>query len=105
MSQVGEFLHFFGQNCPALGTNPMNQFFSLKFFLETKLPSESIEPLIGFLAYLEPKLWPKNQKVVKMSTHTNANLGCITPILHMAITHHQNMLESCSSPLKTCEVL
>jgi len=36
--------------------------FSLKISLETRLSSESLEPLIGFLAYLEPKLWIKNQK-------------------------------------------
>jgi len=27
-------------------------------FLETRLPSESLEPLNGFLAYMEPQLWP-----------------------------------------------
>jgi len=37
-------------------------------FLETRLPSESLEPLVVFLAYLEPKLWPPKQKVVKIST-------------------------------------
>jgi len=29
-------------------------------FLETRLSSESFEPMIGFLAYLEPKLWLTN---------------------------------------------
>jgi len=33
--------------------------FSLKFFFKTRLSSESLEPLIGFLAYLEPKLCHK----------------------------------------------
>jgi len=61
--------------------------------------------LIGFLAYLEPKLWHKKQKVVKISTSTNANLGWITPMLYMPITRCQNMQESYSSPLMTREVL
>jgi len=77
--------------------------FSLKFFFETRLSSESSEPLIGFLTYLEPKLWHKNQEVVKISTPTNSTLGWITPSLYMAITRRQNRLESCSSPLKTRE--
>jgi len=40
------FLRFFGQLYPALGANPMNQFFGSSFFLETRLSSESLEPLI-----------------------------------------------------------
>jgi len=43
----------------ALGTNPTDH------FLESRLSSESLEPLIGLLAYLEPKLWLKNQTLVK----------------------------------------
>jgi len=99
-SQVGVFLRFYGLLYPALGANPMNQFFGASFF-EARRSSESLEPLISFIAYLEPKLWHKNKRVVKISTTTNANLGLITPILYMAITLRQNMLESCSSPLKT----
>ena len=37
---------------------------SLKFCLETRLSYESLEPLIDFLAYLDQKLYHKNQKVV-----------------------------------------
>jgi len=48
--------------------------FWLKFFLETRLSSESLEPLIGFLAYLEPKSWIKKQKLVKNCTLTNATV-------------------------------
>ena len=55
-------------------------------FLETWLSYEPLEPLIGFLAYLDPKLCHKKQKVVKISTPTNTNLGCKTPRLYMAIT-------------------
>jgi len=32
--------------------------------LESKLESESFEPLIGFLAFLVQKLWPKNNKLI-----------------------------------------
>jgi len=41
------------------------------FFL---IHNESLELLIDLLAYLDPKLWLKNQKLVK-SVPTNANLG------------------------------
>jgi len=34
--------------------------FLIHVFLETMLISSSLEPLIGFVAYLEPKLWNKN---------------------------------------------
>jgi len=54
-------------------------------FLETRLSYESLEPLIGFLTYLDPKLCHKNQKVVKISNPTNTNLVCETPRLYMAI--------------------
>ena len=91
---------FYGQFYPALGANPISQFFG-SGFLETSLSSESLEPLIGFLAYLEPTLLPKQHKMFTNSTPTNANLGWITPIFYMAIIRRQNMLESCSSPPKT----
>jgi len=42
---------------------------------ETRLSHESLEPLTDFLAYLEPKLWHKKQKVVKISTPANSSLG------------------------------
>jgi len=42
-------------------------------FVETRLLSESLEPLIDFLAYLDPKLCYKKQKVVKISTPTKGN--------------------------------
>jgi len=35
-------------------------------FLESRLSSQFLELLIGFLAYLEPKLWLKNQTLVKI---------------------------------------
>jgi len=46
----------------------------LKCFSETRLSSESLDPLIGFLAHLEPKLWPTNQKVDINSNPTKGNL-------------------------------
>ena len=47
----------------------------------------------------------KNKKLVKIFTPTNANLGYITPISYKAINRQKLELESCSSPLKTREVL
>jgi len=55
MSQFGAILRFFGQIYLALGANPMSQFFGSGFF-GTRLSSEPLEPLTGFLAYLESKL-------------------------------------------------
>ena len=52
-----------------------------KVSLEIRLSSESLKPLIGFLAYVEPKLWPEKQKLVKISTPTNANLVHYTHII------------------------
>jgi len=74
--------------------------FCLKVVFESRLLSEALEPLIGFLAYLEPKLSPRIQKLVKISTSRNANLGCITPILYMAITCQQLELEELFKPSK-----
>jgi len=47
--------------------------------LETWLSCEFLEPLTGFLAYLDPKLCHKNQKVVKISTPEKGNQGGTTP--------------------------
>ena len=44
----------------ALATNPTDH------FLESRLSFESLESLIGLLAYLESKLWLKHQKLVKI---------------------------------------
>jgi len=59
----------------ALDANPMSQLFRSSFFLETRLSYESLEPLIDFLAYLDQKLYHKNQKVVEISTPTKGNQG------------------------------
>ena len=54
--------------------------FWFKLFLETRPKSASLEHLNVFLAYLEPKLWIKKQKVVHISVPTNPNLGWTTPL-------------------------
>jgi len=48
-----------------LGSQNNVLFLWLKCFLETRLSSESLDPLIGFstIACLEPKLWLTNQKL------------------------------------------
>ena len=43
---------------------PLGQSISLKFSLETRLESESFEPLINFLAFLVQKLWSKIIKLI-----------------------------------------
>jgi len=70
----GAVFAFFGLFFAALDANPVSQFFRSVFF-ETRLSSETLEPLIGFLPYLEPELCHKKQKVVKISTPAKENLG------------------------------
>ena len=43
---------------------PLGQSVSLKVSLETRLKSESFEPLINFLAFLVQKLWSKMNKLI-----------------------------------------
>jgi len=43
---------------------PLGQSVSLQFSLETRLESESFEPLIDFLAFLGQKLWSKTNKLI-----------------------------------------
>ena len=43
---------------------PLGQSVSLKFSLETRLESESFEPLVDFLAFLVQKLWSKINKLI-----------------------------------------
>ena len=43
---------------------PLDQNISLKFSLETRLESESFEPLIDFLAFLVKKLWSEINKLI-----------------------------------------
>jgi len=42
----------------------LGQSVSLKFSLETRLESESFQPLINFLAFLVQKLWSKINKLI-----------------------------------------
>ena len=43
---------------------PLGQSISLKFSLETRLESESFEPLIDCLAFLVQKIWSKINKLI-----------------------------------------
>jgi len=47
------------------GHQRQEQFFRLKFVLETRLQYESLEGLMDFLAFLVPKLWPKKRKSIR----------------------------------------
>ena len=59
-SEVGVFFPFW-RNLPGSGRQTNELIFWLKVFFESRLSIGSLEPLIGFLAYLEPKLWLKNR--------------------------------------------
>jgi len=63
------------KNLYSITIDDYNYPISAQVFLETKLPSESLGPLIDFLAYLDPKLWLKNQKLGNNSSSTKGNLG------------------------------
>ena len=56
---ISACFHYFGQVYLALGVNPTNHSLA-QVFGKTRTWSASLEPLIGFLAYLKPKLWLKN---------------------------------------------
>jgi len=45
-------------------TQPLCQIISLNFSLETRLESESFQPLIDFLAFLVQKSWSKINKLI-----------------------------------------
>ena len=47
---------------------PLDQSVSLKHLLQTRLESESFEPLIDFLAFLGQKLWSKINKLINYLT-------------------------------------
>ena len=49
---LGSFWHIL----PRPGAQPLDQSVSLKFSLESRVESESFEPLIDFLAFLVQKL-------------------------------------------------
>ena len=69
---------FFVFLCPTLpgpGRPSNGPTFWPKCFYETRLSYESLEPLIGFLAYLDQNLCHKNQKVVKISTPRKVTMG------------------------------
>jgi len=46
------------------GAQPLGQSVSLKFSLESRLESESFEPVIDFLTFLVQKLWSKINKLI-----------------------------------------
>jgi len=79
--------------------------FWLKVFLETRLKSAPLEHVIDLLAYLEPKLWLKTQFLTKFKNFQKRHNLPSQCKLWPAITGQQIELESCSSPLKTRDVL
>ena len=59
---MGVFSRFYGLRYPALDAHQMGSHFLPKYFCETRLSYESLDPLIGFLAYLDEKLCHKTKK-------------------------------------------
>jgi len=100
---VGVFSRFYGVYLPGPGRPSNGPTFWPKYFYETRLFYESLDPLIGLLTYLDEELCHNNQKVVKNLTPNKGNQGGITPLLDMATTRCWNRLECCSNPLKTRE--
>jgi len=82
----GGVLAFYGLLYPDLDAKRMAQHFGPSIFLETRLSYEFLEPLFGFLAYLDKKLCHENQNMVTISTPKICNQGGITSLLYMAIT-------------------
>ena len=92
------FLSFWSISPLALGANPISisnmPFFWLKFFLESRISSESLEPFIGLLAYLDPKLWLKNQN---KKIESDYGYAWPDPIQLKGSVCHLNSLEWISS--------
>jgi len=84
---------------PGPGHQPKRLVFWIKFFLESRLSSGSLDPLIDFVIYLEPKLWSKNQQLIKILLPQTVTLGILYPWPLLAVSRQQNELESCSNPL------
>jgi len=57
------------------GSQNNEPFLCLNCFNKTRLSSESLKLMFGFLAYLEPKLWLTNQKIDINTNPTKVNLG------------------------------
>ena len=64
---TGACFRLFGKVYMALGANTTSHFLA-QVFLETRICSESLELLTGFLANLEPKLWLTKKFLTKIKT-------------------------------------
>jgi len=83
---IGGVFAFLWPTLPCPGRPSNRPTFWPKYVYETRLSYESLEPLIGILAYLDEKLCHKKQKAVKNPTLKKGNQVGITPLLDMAIT-------------------
>jgi len=68
-------------------------------FLESRLSSGSLDPLIDFVIYLEPKLCSKNHQLIKILLPQTVTLGILYPWPLLAVSRQHNELENCSNPL------
>jgi len=67
--------------------------FWLKFCVETRWSSASIESLIDLLACLEPKLWPKNPILLQNQKIAEKARVFHWRLARIAITRRENMIE------------
>ena len=90
-SELGQVFAHIWPRLAGPGRQPKQPFFGSSFYWNYRPQSESLEPLIGFPAFLKPKVWLNNQNLGKKSSPTKGNLGHF-PI--KAITRQPIELES-----------
>ena len=73
--------------------------FWFKNFLDCRLSSESFEPLSALLAYLEPKLWLKKQKLGKILGPQTLTSGIFVVVVRMIKLQDRFLLTRCTEPV------
>jgi len=93
----GGIFVFFWPLLPDPGPQPIDPFFWLKFFSETK---QKVFRALEWLSSISvANIMDKKTKIGKNFASTNPNLGWNTPFLYMDNTCLRIELESCSNPL------
>jgi len=83
------------------GRQRQEPIFSFEILLETRLLYESLERLIGFLAFLVQKLWPKKGK--KIGKSHEIPLGIIHKISNEGILRPNFLSESFQMMYCSCQ--
>jgi len=68
-------------------------------FLNSRLLSDSLEPLIGFLTHLEPKLWLKNSFLQKLKSLTKGKIS----ISGQTLASHNSAADYARDLFKLCK--